>query len=60
MSSAVIFVMTGSGIITWLLYNYILIPFRIEYLRTMSFILVIAAFVLGGLALFHWFEKKGL
>jgi|SRR3989338_1233124 len=45
MGLAVIFVMTGSGIITWLLYNYILIPFRIEYLRTMSFILVIAAFV---------------
>lgn len=45
MGLAVIFVMTGSGIITWLLYNYILIPFKIEYLRTMSFILVIATFV---------------
>lgn len=45
MGLAVIFVMTLSGIITWLLYTYILIPFKIEYLRTVCFILVIAAFV---------------
>ena len=45
MGVAVIFVMTSSAFITWLLYNFILIPFHIEYLRTISFILVIAAFV---------------
>lgn len=45
MGLAVIFVMVFSSAITWLLYNYILIPFKMEYLRTVSFILVIAAFV---------------
>lgn len=45
MGFAVIFVMTLSSIITWLLYNYLLIPFNIEYLRTIAFILVIATFV---------------
>lgn len=45
MGFAVIFVMTSSAIITWGLYNFILIPFRMEYLRTISFILVIGAFV---------------
>lgn len=45
MGFAVIFVMSLSSIITWLIYNYILIPFKIEYLRTLTFILVIAAFV---------------
>lgn len=45
MGMAVIFVMTLSGIITWLTYRFILIPFNITYLRTITFILVIAAFV---------------
>jgi len=45
MGAAVIFVMTGSSIITWFLYNFLLVPFNITYLRTVSFILVIAAFV---------------
>jgi len=45
MGYAVIFVMTLSAIITWLVYRFILIPFHLEYLRTISFILVIAAFV---------------
>lgn len=45
MGSAVIFVMTASAIITWALYNYLLVTFNIEYLRTITFILVIAAFV---------------
>ncbi len=45
MGLAVIFVMTCSSVITWALYNYILVPFNIGYLRTISFILVIAAFV---------------
>ena len=45
MGFAVIFVMTCSAVITWLLYNFILLPFNIGYLRTITFILVIAAFV---------------
>ncbi|PIQ89037.1 MAG: electron transport complex subunit RsxA [Candidatus Omnitrophica bacterium CG11_big_fil_rev_8_21_14_0_20_42_13] len=45
MGIAVTFVMAASSVITWLLYNYVLIPFEITYLRTITFILVIAAFV---------------
>lgn len=45
MSAAVIFVMTFSAIITWCVYRYLLIPYKMEYLRTICFILVIAAFV---------------
>ncbi|MFH1578513.1 MAG: RnfABCDGE type electron transport complex subunit A [Candidatus Omnitrophota bacterium] len=45
MGFAVIFVMTSSAVITWLIYNFILLPFNIGYLRTITFILVIAAFV---------------
>jgi electron transport complex protein RnfA len=45
MGVAVIFVMTCSGIITWLLYRFILLPFNMVYLRTITFILVIATFV---------------
>jgi len=45
MGAAVIFVMTLSGFITWLVYKYLLIPFHLEYLRTIAFILVIAVFV---------------
>ncbi len=45
MSMAVIFVMTLAGTITWLVQYYILVPFEIEYLQTIAFILVIAALV---------------
>ncbi len=45
MSLAVLFVTTCSSIITWLIYRFLLIPFNLAYLRTISFILVIAAFV---------------
>ncbi len=45
MSMAVMFVITMSAIITWLIYRFLLIPFNMTYLRTISFILVIAAFV---------------
>lgn len=45
MGLAVTFVTTMSSIITWLIYQYLLIPFNITYLRTISFILVIASFV---------------
>jgi electron transport complex protein RnfA len=45
MSLAVMFVTTMSSLITWLIYRFLLLPFHLEYLRTISFILVIAAFV---------------
>ncbi len=45
MGFAVIFVMGISSIVTWLLYNYVLVPFQIEYLQTITFILVIASLV---------------
>jgi electron transport complex protein RnfA len=45
MGVAVTFVTTMASLISWLIYYYILIPFHLEYLRTISFILVIASFV---------------
>lgn len=45
MSFAVMFVITMSSIITWFVYRFLLLPFNITYLRTISFILVIATFV---------------
>jgi len=45
MGVAVTFVTTMASIISWLIYYFILIPYHLEYLRTISFILVIASFV---------------
>ncbi len=45
MGMAVIFVMTLASTITWLIQNYLLIPFNIAYLQTIAFILTIAALV---------------
>lgn len=45
MSGAVIFVLTISALVCGLLYNFILVPLGIEYLRTIVFILVVAALV---------------
>jgi Na+-translocating ferredoxin:NAD+ oxidoreductase subunit A len=45
MSGAVMFVMTLATLVTYLIYNYILIPFDITYLQTISYILVIASLV---------------
>jgi electron transport complex protein RnfA len=45
MGMAVIFVLTFAGGITWIVQRYLLIPFEIEYLQTIAFILVIAALV---------------
>jgi electron transport complex protein RnfA len=45
MSLSVAFVTTMSSIITWLIYRFLLIPLNMTYLRTISFILVIATFV---------------
>ena len=45
MSGAVMFVMTLATIVTYLIYTFILIPFGIPYLQTISYILVIASLV---------------
>lgn len=45
MGMAVLFVIILSSTITWLLYQYVLVELSIEYLRTIVFILVIAALV---------------
>ncbi|MDD5155916.1 MAG: Rnf-Nqr domain containing protein [Candidatus Omnitrophica bacterium] len=45
MSFAVTFVITASSIITWVIYRFMLAPLGMTYLRTVYFILVIAAFV---------------
>jgi electron transport complex protein RnfA len=45
MGLSVTFVTTMSSIITWFIYRFVLIPFHITYMRTISFILVIATFV---------------
>ncbi len=45
MGMSVIFVMTLATVITWFLYQYILIPLNLIYLRTVVFILVIASLV---------------
>jgi len=45
MGGAVIFVITLASTITWCINQYFLIPFKLEYLRTLVFILVIASLV---------------
>jgi len=45
MGMAVTFVITLSTIIAYIIYNYVLVPYEIEYLSTIVFILVIASFV---------------
>lgn len=45
MSSAVIFVLLMSTAVTWPIYTFLLVPFGLEYLQTIVFILVIAALV---------------
>jgi len=45
MGMAVIFVMTVASVVTWFIQYFILIPFGIEYLQTIAFILVIASLV---------------
>ncbi len=45
MSGAVIFVMAAATLVTYLLQNYVLVPLGIEFMQTVSFIVVIAALV---------------
>jgi len=45
MGMAVIFVMTIASFVTWPIYQLVLVPYGITYLRTIVFILVIASLV---------------
>jgi electron transport complex protein RnfA len=45
MGAAVIFCMTLASSVTWAIQAFVLIPFKIEFLQTIAFILVIAALV---------------
>jgi len=45
MSMAVVFVLVMAGVGTWIINNYILAKFNLEYLRTIAFIVVIASLV---------------
>ncbi len=45
MSLAVIFVMTISSAVSWMIYHLMLVPLHLEFLRTATFILTIAALV---------------
>lgn len=45
MSGAVCFVITLATIVTYLVNQYLLVPFKLEFLQTIAFILVIAALV---------------
>ena len=45
LGAAVVFVMTMTTALNWLIYYYVLVPLDLEYLRFIVFIIVIAAFV---------------
>lgn len=45
MSGAVCFVITLATVVTYLINQYLLVPFKLEFLQTIAFILVIAALV---------------
>ena len=45
LGGAVIFVITIASAVAWLLYTYVLAPFGLEFMKTIVFILVIAALV---------------
>jgi electron transport complex protein RnfA len=45
MGLAVTFVMVMAGVATWLIQSFVLVPHGLEYLQTISFILIIAALV---------------
>jgi Na+-transporting NADH:ubiquinone oxidoreductase subunit E len=42
---AVVFVMTFTSALNWVIYEYLLVPYKLEYLMYIVFIIVIASFV---------------
>ena len=45
MGFAVTFIITVSSLVTWIVYHFVLMPLGLGYLRTIAFILIIAALV---------------
>ena len=45
MGLAVTIVILLSSILSWITYHFILVPFKMSYLKTIVFILIIASFV---------------
>lgn len=45
MSAAVVFVMTLATLVTFMIYHFVLVPFDIKFMQTITFILVIASLV---------------
>jgi len=45
MGLAVTFVTGTASVVCWCIYHFLLVPFALEYLKTLSFILIIAALV---------------
>jgi Na+-translocating ferredoxin:NAD+ oxidoreductase subunit A len=58
MSFAVIFVMVLSTLITWPLYHYVLVKFKLEYMMIVAFILIIAFLVQMVEVFIKRFSKK--
>ncbi|MCS7230585.1 MAG: RnfABCDGE type electron transport complex subunit A [Elusimicrobiota bacterium] len=56
MSAAVFFVMNLAAVVSWLLYNYVLLPLNLEFLKIIVFILIISSLV----QLVELFMKKVL
>ena len=38
MGMAVLFVMVNASMVTWLIFNFLLVPFDLQYLRTVAFV----------------------
>ena len=45
LGTAVVFVMTSTAVINYLVYHYVLLPFHLEHFRFIVFIIIIASFV---------------
>lgn len=58
MGVCVTFVVTCSSILTYLIYHYVLVPTDTTYLKTLFFILIIAAFVQMLVILLKRYNKK--
>lgn len=56
MSVAVFFVMNLAALVSWILYNFVLVPLNLEFLKIIIFILVISSLV----QLVELFMKKNL
>ena len=59
MGAAVVFVATVASMLTWAVYHFLLLPLGLEYLKTLVFILVIAALV-QFVEIFIKKQSKGL